>query len=1133
MNQRRLCARIFALVCLLAGLAMAQEITGDIRGIVKDASGAVVPGATVEITNLDRNAVIRTTKTDASGNYVAAYLPVGHYKVSVKAAGFKEAATNNIVLNVHDRLTVDENMQVGSPDQTVTVNDTPTSVNLDNATADGLITGSQVRQLTLVTRNYEQLVAALPGVSTNLASDQLFVGVSNPVGTSNQINFSINGNRPTQNNWQIDGADNVDRGANLTLLAYPSVDSIQEFNVLRSNYLPENGRSSGGEVNVITRSGTSQFHGSAYEFFRNDVLNANNYFNNNATPIVPRAPMRWNDFGFTVGGPVFIPGLYNTEKNKTFFFYSQEWRKIINYTTFTSGVLPTAAELTGAFAAPVCVVVNTDGSCAQTGTQVPNISPTAAGYITDIYSKLPQANAVDQNGNPLLTWTGRNQYNYREENVRIDHNFSSKFSVFGRYLDDSIPTIEPGGLFTGLGIPGVATTSTNSPGRNASIHGTITFSPTMIADMGYAYSYGAVISSPTGSTLSANSPEINPTLPFGLGPRIPSLSFNDSQGVGGFGPYNDYNYNHNAFVNLTKVLGKHSLKFGVSYNRYTKDENVNGYGLQSGTYYFSDCTVGGPVDCNSDAYANGELGNLPTYQEWANFLNGVTTEFDQTNVDFRALVHQQQWELYGQDEWRVTPYFTLSYGVRYSVFKAPTYGNGLLTNFDPSKFDSTNTPQIDTNGQYLVPPTSAYTNGIIIGGKNSPYGDAVQRTPKLDFAPRIGIAWDPTHTGKLSIRSGFGMFFDSPAVNSMEQFQPYNPPFVSNGQFVNTTLDNPGGVGAAANLSPADIGGVDPNWKQPYTMMWSLDIQNQFTPSTVFDIGYYGSAGRHLIGVVDINQAPLGGYVALGIPGPVSSGNTQKLNQIRPYQGWASIDLFSPAFTSNYNGLQASFTKHFTENSMLVLNYTWSHALGTASNDYRAPQYTADIRAEYGNLDYDRRSMFTANYVYELPWLKAQQGFAGHILGGWQVSGLFYAYTGSHLTASASRDPGGLGLRDPNTFEGGRPDIVGDPQQGAPHTLTEWFNTSAFALVPSGEVRVGNEPRGTIVGPGYFRWDASLFKNIKFTERLNLQFRAEAFNVLNHTNFNNPVTSATSSLFGGIFSARDPRQMQLALKLNF
>ncbi len=373
--MRRRLAQVCISIVVLSGFLLAQEITGDIRGIVKDTSGAVVGGATVQITNTERNEVLRTVKTNADGTYVAAFLPVGRYRIAVHAGGFKDAVTENITLNVHDHLTIDETMQVGEANQTVTVTEAPQAIDLDSNTGSQVITGNQVRELTLVTRNYEQLVAATPGVSSFTASDQIFVGVSNPWGTSNQINFAVNGTRPTQNNWQIDGADNVDRGANLTLLVYPSVDSIAEFNVLRSNYLPESGRSSGAEINVITRGGTNQFHGDAYEFFRNDVLNGNNYFNNLAG--IPRPAMRWNDFGFAVGGPIY--------KGKTFFFYSQEWRKIGTYTTFDSGVLPTTAELNGVFPNAVCTSIDSNGNCATAGTTLTNISPTAAAYVKDIY----------------------------------------------------------------------------------------------------------------------------------------------------------------------------------------------------------------------------------------------------------------------------------------------------------------------------------------------------------------------------------------------------------------------------------------------------------------------------------------------------------------------------------------------------------------------------------------------------------------------------------------------------------------------------------------------------------------------------------------------------------------------------
>lgn len=1105
---------------LASTLTLAQEITGDIRGIVHDPTGALINGATVQVFNTDRNTVIRTLKTDADGAYVAPLLPVGHYKLVVISPGFQQYNATNIVLNVSDRRVIDVTLTVGVNTQTVDVTEAAEPINLETATASGLMTGNEVRELGNVTRNYEQLVSLQPGVASSLASDQLFVGVSNPVGTSNQINFSINGNRPTQNNWTIDGADNVDRGANLTLLAYPSIDSIAEFNVLRSSYLPEHGRSSAGEITVITRSGTSQFHGSAYDFFRNDVLNANNFFANRAG--LDRPELRWNDFGFTLGGPVYIPGVYNKDRNKTFFFYSQEWRRIITYNTFTSNALPTPAMLQGTMPVAVCSAFDANGDCTNQTTQITNIDPTAQAYITDIYSKIPAlTNTVDN----TLTWVGRNVFNYREENVRIDHNVGSKLNVFGRFLDDSIPTQEPGGLFTGLGIPGVANTSTNSPGRNITVHATVTFTPRLLLDTGYAYSYGAVLSTPSGLDLVANSPDIRPTLPFGLSPRIPDLAFNDGQTLSGFGPYRDYNRNHNAFGNLSKAIGHHALKFGGSFNYYTKDENVNGFGVNNGTYTFSDSGGGDLVAAPADG---------TFVQEWANFLRGFAN-FSQTNIDFRALVHQRQFEVYGQDEWRIRPTFTLSYGLRYSLFLAPTYGNGLLTTFDPTRFNNSATPALGTDGLYVTAPSTPYVNGILIGGSNSPYGDAVQKTAKAAIAPRIGIAWDPRGDGRTSIRSGFGIFYDSPAVNSMEQFQPVNPPFVSSTFIADTSVNDPASGIADVNLSPPDIGGVLPNWKQPYSMMWSLDVQHQFTPSTTFDIGYYGGAGRHLVGVVDVNQPAPGAFQSIGLTSPVGSGSaTVKLNQVRPFLGYASIDLFSPVFTSTYHGLQAQMRKQFSSNSTVTLNYTWSHAIGTATNDFRAPQATYNIAGEYGNLDYDRRHIFSGSYVYNLPFLKNQQGFVGHVLGGWEVAGILYANTGSHLTASLSRDPAGLGLRDPNTFEGGRPDIVGDPNAGAPHTINKWFNASAFAAVPAGEIRPGNEPRGTIVGPGYFRWDASLYKNTRIAERVNVQFRAEAFNVLNHTNWNNPAsTSLTSTVYNKITTARDPRQLQLALKLIF
>lgn len=1105
---------IVAMLCTCtAGVISAQEITGDIRGIVTDPSGAVVRGASVSVINTERNEVERTLTTGPDGSYVASYLPIGHYEVKVEAPGFANFTAGNIVLNVNDHKIIDAKLQVGSNSQSVTVQESAAQVNLDNAAAANVISGTQIRELAINTRNYAQLVALSPGISTNLASDQLFVGVTSPTGLSNQMNFSVNGSRPTQNNWTIDGADNVDRGANLTLLNYPSVDSIAQFKVLRSNYLPEQGRSSGGEINVITRSGTNNFHGSAYEFFRNDVFNANNYFNNRSQ--IKRPPLRWNDFGFTVGGPIV--------KDKTFFFYSQEWRKIITYTTFTSDVLPTTAELQGTFATPVCVAFDTTGNCTSQTAQVTNINPVAAAYVKDIFSKIPAPNNPDN----TLTWVGRNVFDYREENVRIDHNFGSKLSIFGHYLDDSIPTQEPAGLFTGLGAPGVATTSTNSPGRTFAGHATLTLTPTLVNDAGYAYSYGAVISDPTGLIGRQSSPDINPTLAFNTGvARVPDIDFSSfassssGQGLTGFGPYRDYNRNQNVFDNLTWARGNHSIKFGASYNYYTKDENVNGGGGANGAFFFSDAGGGAPAD--------------GTFQQtFANFLTGNVVSFSQTNQDFRALVHQQQIEFYGQDEWRLRPNFTLDYGIRYSLFFAPTYGNGRLSTFDPQLYNPAAAPAIDSNG-LLVPGTpTPITNGMIIGGQNSPFGQAVQSTNYGNVAPRLGFAWDPFGNGLTSIRGGYGIFFDSPAVNSVENFVPSNPPIVNSVTISNTNLSTPAAVAANVNLSPPTVGGPNPSsFKQPSSQMFNLDVQHQFTRTTTFDVGYYGALGRHLLGVIDVNMPHIGDFLQAGIPAPFANGNVQKLNQVRPFKGYDAINEFMTVFTSNYNGLQTQLQQQLGGDSLVVLNYTWSKNMTTASNDFRSPQYVYDILADYGPSDLDRRNIFTGSYVYTLPFFKQQTGFVGHLLGGWELSGIAYLNSGLHFTASSTRDRGGLGLAG-NTFSGGRPDMNGSPNFTAPHTVNEWFDTSVFSQVPSTEIRPGDEKRGTIVGPPTKRLDANLFKNTKINERFTLQFRAEAFNVFNNTNFNSMSTSSTSSLFGRVLSARDARQLQLALKLLF
>ena len=568
------------LLLLLGSYGIGQEITATILGTVRDTSGAVIAGAAIVVVNTDTAIVLRRLTTSRSGEYVVPLLPIGHYNISAEAPGFETSLEAGIELNVNDRRSVNFILQIQGVSNEIKVEAEPLQVDLQGAAAAGLISGTQVRELAINTRNYSQLVVLQPGVSSGLATDQPYVGVSGLNGGVNTVSFSINGARDSQNNWTLDGADNVDRGSNQSLLTFPSIDSIAEFKVLRGNYDAEFGRGSGGQINVVTRSGTSTYHGGAYEFFRNDVLAANNFFNKLRG--LARPPLRYNNFGFTIGGPVFIPRLY---AKKTFFFFSQEWRRVVNYSTSTSAEVPTRAELQGKFASPVCtkpIIDPISQLCVgPTTTQITNIDPTAAAYIKDIYSKLP-APGPDH----TYSFTARNLFNFREEDLKLDHVFSPRLTGFFKYTHDSIPTEEPGGFGTGSNLPGVATTQTNAPGSNIAARLAMVITPHFVNELGYSYSHGAILSQPVGLLSETLSPDIHPNLPFeNLSGRAPSLYFNDGERLLGFGPYRDLNTNHSAFDSLTWIIGRHTTKYGLVYHHYEKSEN-SFFHIDNGIYSF-------------------------------------------------------------------------------------------------------------------------------------------------------------------------------------------------------------------------------------------------------------------------------------------------------------------------------------------------------------------------------------------------------------------------------------------------------------------------------------------------------------------------------------------------------------------
>ncbi len=1159
---------------LLAVSALAQETTGTIYGQVTDPSGAAVANAKVIITNTDKNVVIRTVTTDGTGKYSAPLLPIGKYALEVEAGGFAKIKRTAIELNVSDRLTENFSLQVGSGTETVNVEANPVQVELQSPTASGLISGVEVRQLSLNNRNYEQMVALMPGVSSS-ASDQIYIGTTNPAGQANTVTFSINGSRTAANNWTIDGADNVDRGSNLTLLNYPSIDAIAEFKVLRGLYSAEFGRGA-GQINVVTRSGGAQYHGDAYEFWRNDALNANDYFRKRGTNVFNAthpSPLRYHDFGYTLGGPVPIG-----KKDHTFFFFSEEFRRNINYTTFAGVPVPTAQEKQGIFPVNICLsgytapVGTGQGSCTNqlaAGTPLATIDPVAAAYIKDIFNNLPNPDNPTTN---LSTFSFRNVFNARQELIRIDHTLNDKWSLFGRYLQDAIPTQEPVGIFTTNSfLPGVSNSSTDSPGKSVVIRATDIVSSKVLLDFGYSYSYGGIKNQMNGYMNPANSPDVKAAVAGKLAytptlARIPSivgfLASTNPNGtavrLNGTGPYDEANKDHSVFGNVSWLQGRHNLKFGGTYHYYIKTENAAGD--NASTFNFNS-TGAAAFYAGSTAAATKAIYN--NAQTFANFLMGKASSFSQAAADITPFIRLNQFEFYGQDEFRWTPRLTLSFGLRYSYFPQPYNTNSaLLSNFDPTQYKAANAPLINaTTGNIVVnaqnqPTQGDPLNGIIFGNgalKNSPYGNAVGLTAKANFAPRFGLSWDPTGSGKTAIRTGWGMFYQSTLTGTYEQAMFANPPYAATISITNPAvstsdaslkpnfLSGPTAAVPSVSASPKTLRGVQTTGDTPYTQSWSLDVQHQFGKATIVDVGYYGSADKNLLGIIDINQPLPGAYLTAGLPGvstttPFPSSKNAQLNAIRPFLGYGPINTIRPWFSGNYNSMQLSVEHRFSGDSVVKFNYTWSKALTNNQTDRSsAPQNSYDINAEYGLSALDRRHIVTATYVYELPWYRSQQGWKGHLLGGWQTSGIITINSGLPLTVTNSsalvpRDPAGQGCTLAATVCSVRPNQIAGSE--GPQTLTTWFNTAAFVENTTLGVP-GNARRGSIIGPGLWRADASIFKVIKIKERFQTQLRLEGFNIFNHENFNGVNTTFGSSAFGNITSSRDPRIVQLAAKFSF
>ena len=1121
----KLLVSTLALLLGVTSPVYAQVLTGEIDGTVRDASGAVVPNATVIMTNTDENLVKRTVKTDAQGQFTAPLLSVGAYSLTVTAPGFKSYKVTDIPVHVGQHAAVPVSLSIGQVSESVHVTESSATTQLESAAAGTLINTKQTTQLPLSSRNYLQFLYIQPGISGGIPGPDDRGNITTS-GSVNTQTFSVNGNGTASNGYFLDGADTLKR-AGQQPVAFPGVDFIQEINLQRSSYGAEYGGAGAAFVSVQTKSGGTSFHGGAFGFFRSQIFNANTYFNNLAG--VPRGGQRYADFGYYLGGPVWIPKVTDRNHTKTFFFVGQEFLRSENSVEQSITNQSTAAQRAGNFNVPVCVAYNSNGTCGTTATSIApaSIDPTSQEYLTDIIDKLPLPNNPTDPQGLITHAVGTN--NESQTLIRIDHQFSDKLSVFLRYLDDPFHLLVPDGFQSTSSIPGVATSTMTDGSTNWLGHVTYVLGTNHVLEGGFSQRSNWVTAQPIGYLEAANSPDIHVQLPYPttLG-QVPHLSISGST-FAVSGPYNERGPLEQIFLNNTNTLGRHTLKAGFNVELETGGSTAAS--ANAGNFAFS------PGVLPAGGATNFE-------QAFANFLLGKVSTFTQANTNVAGTNRTNVYEGYVQDDFHASPRITLTGGVRYSYFAAATradlsgYPALPVLNFDPATYSAAQAPTISTTGLICTAapcaggklPNAAYnaTNGIIIGGQNSPFGSAVQTTPTKAFAPRLGFTDDLHGNGTAALRGGFGIYYFAVPGNQAKFATSQDQPNVINATISNSSFANPskGVVGS----SPGVLQALQIHDPAPYSEQYSLDFQQAIRGGVVVDIGYYGNHGVHDFANIDMNEAPAGVYAQRGLisGNTVTAGNTPYLNQIRPYLGYSAIPTQADIFSSNYNSLQTSLRARIAGGGLVTASYTWSKALTNA----RTPQNSSNLAPEYGHTDLDRKHVFNASFVYPLPFYEKQRGIVGRVVGGFEASGIISYGSGQYLTAATTAvDPGGVGLLVGPA--GGRPDYVSDPNAGAPHTLKQWFNTSAFQLVPKGIYRPGNDGVANIVGPGYGNWDLSLYRNVRLERGTVFQLRAEAYNVFNHTNFSGIQTTLGTSNYGQVTSAGPERSMQFGAKLTF
>lgn len=1128
---------VLMVCCFICARLYAQE-RATIVGTVTDPSGAVMPGVKLTITNTGTMAS-RTVESNNAGSYIAPELPIGKYSVKAEQSGFKTYERSGIVLNVNDTLRVDISMQVGDVTQSVTVSEAVVRVQTESGEVSDVISGQQVTQLAINGRNFFQLAALTTGASSLMPDFNLPI----PVGSSGAISF--NGMRPDHNMWMIDGGENYDRGCGGCVTVMPSVDAIAEFKVQTSNYGADFGLGSSATVNLALKSGAQNYHGSAYEFVRNDALDANNFFANKGGSEKP--PLKFNNYGWNLGGPFYIPGHYNTDKRKTFFFFNQEWRKLRQGTQFFAPAIP-AAMRTGDFSGDLTGQLDADGN--DTGAIfVPQPRPGQtypAGIVTGqpfpgniIPQSVLDSNAVALGAPdfifPLPTTTDGKFYSaapsvpidVREEIIRVDQTISDKISVMAHFINDAVVQQTPNTLWWGPTYPTVGTVF-NNPAKHAVIKMTWVISPTFLNEVAANYDGNRIFLMPTKNfALPSGVTGVGNIFPGNSLNRIPDIGlsgarFGVNYAVGPF-PWENSNDNMTYRDDASWMIGKHALKFGGFLMRSRKKQDL--FGETQGAFSFNGSYTAAP-------YTGGSSGN-----EFADFLLGRAYSYDELALQDRG--HWRFWSygLHITDSWRITPRLTLQFGARWEALPHTYERYDRQSNFYPALFNPADAQApavdgtLDPNGpgfetvegvplNSTIPGIRFYMNGIGLAGKNGVPRGLVDNHYNT-IGPRVGFAYDLFGNGRTVLRGGYGMFFERIQGNDVYNMAS-NPPFSYDPTVFDTTLT---GTGGSSPIYPAGITALSKEYLAPTTQQWSLGVQHELFPQAVLSAMYVGTVGTHQRIQRNLNQPAMDNPLR----------GTASPNDIRPYPGYSGINYGENSTSSNYHSLQVNLRINNFHGLTWQTAYTWSHAIDVGgTGDFAGVENAYDLKLDRGNSDYDRRHILSINYVYDLPFAKNTTGVLKHVAGGWQLSGINTFSSGTPFSVGFPGDPAGCGC-------GVRANLVGDPSTG-PKTAEAYFNPNAFAAVDkvgvNGSIGFGNSARNVVGGAGRNQWDISIFKNFTgipfFTkEGATLQFRAEFFNAWNHTQFSSYFTSYGTTGFGGANGAHDPRVIQFGLKFLF